>query len=234
MSESIAIHILPKPVTISTSNLLSLYKYVRLAALLTNPEAFGSTYARETAFSDDAWAERVNERGRETLLALFHGSETHTATPSAPRENDKKETAIGTLTVLFPIMLAGHPQDPAYPPHIAEEVRACEVDVYMLVGMWVHPAHRGRGVGKALVQRAMEVVEQAKLEGNEQCEEASGINESCDTVQEKDKKQKKKVLMLLVHDIQYDAIRLYRNTGFVEQGSVLHGGKAATWMTVTI
>jgi ribosomal protein S18 acetylase RimI-like enzyme len=43
-----------------TSRLVQEYKTVRLRALKDSPTAFGSTYAKESAFSDDDWLRRVD------------------------------------------------------------------------------------------------------------------------------------------------------------------------------
>lgn len=43
-----------------------LYRAVRLAMLLDHPEAYGSTFAREVAFTEEVWRQRV---GQPVLLA---------------------------------------------------------------------------------------------------------------------------------------------------------------------
>ena len=46
------------------------YKDFRLLALKTDPDAFGSTYAREIAFTDDVWCSRLANPKVVTFLAL--------------------------------------------------------------------------------------------------------------------------------------------------------------------
>lgn len=47
---------------------LERYKAFRLLALKTSPEAFGSTYARERAFTDDVWYNRLATPNATTFI----------------------------------------------------------------------------------------------------------------------------------------------------------------------
>jgi hypothetical protein len=49
---------------------LEKYKAFRLFSLRTAPEAFGSTYAREIAFTDDVWYNRLANPETATFIAL--------------------------------------------------------------------------------------------------------------------------------------------------------------------
>lgn len=46
------------------------FKTFRLLSLRTAPEAFGSTYAREVAFSDNVWYNRMANPKATTFIAL--------------------------------------------------------------------------------------------------------------------------------------------------------------------
>jgi hypothetical protein len=46
------------------------YKAFRLLSLKMAPEAFGSTYAREIAFTDDIWLGRLANPKANTFIAL--------------------------------------------------------------------------------------------------------------------------------------------------------------------
>ena len=48
---------------------LAAYKKLRLTSLQLDPQAFSSNYAREVTFSDDAWRERVEGQGKQTIVA---------------------------------------------------------------------------------------------------------------------------------------------------------------------
>ena len=91
-------------------------KALRLRALAEAPLAFGSTLARETAFTDDIWAERATStHERCVFVALDEGR------------------WVGIATAL------AHAPDQPGPA---------------LVGMFVDPAQRGRGVVDALLDAA--------------------------------------------------------------------------------
>jgi len=101
-----------------------LMRDVRLAALTEAPYAFGSTYAREAAFTEQRWRSRINERSA-TFFAL---AEPELATAGST-----------VVAAAEPVGLTG----------VFVEDGAAD-----LVSMWVRPTARGLGAGQALVEAA--------------------------------------------------------------------------------
>jgi ribosomal protein S18 acetylase RimI-like enzyme len=102
-----------------------LMRDVRLSALSEAPYAFGSTYAREAAFTEERWRGRINERS----VTFF----------AQPDRADTAGPAHSAVPAAEPAGLAG----------IYVEDGAAD-----LVSMWVRPSARGLGVGEALVEAA--------------------------------------------------------------------------------
>src|ERR1700733_14270985 len=102
-----------------TADEWELMRDVRLAALAEAPSAFGSSYAREAAFTEEQWRGRISERS-VTFFAY-------------------EESADAASAGKAPVGLAG----------VYVEYGAAN-----LVSMWVSPAARGLGAGKALVEAA--------------------------------------------------------------------------------
>jgi ribosomal protein S18 acetylase RimI-like enzyme len=100
---------------ITQKNFLA-YKAVRLWALQDAPKAFGSTYERESQFTDSEWLQRAKNL-------------------CSPR-------AIGYLSIDQGLLcgIAGAFQDEHDPLQAT------------LVSMWVAPAYRQSGVGRALIR----------------------------------------------------------------------------------
>jgi GNAT superfamily N-acetyltransferase len=97
---------------------------VRLAALREAPQAFGSTYTREAAFTREQWIARIGSRS-VTYLAYLAESAGHDTT-------GQDTTALDT----GPVGIAG-----VYGADGTAE----------LVSMWVGPSARGRKAGQALI-----------------------------------------------------------------------------------
>jgi GNAT superfamily N-acetyltransferase len=108
---------------------------IRLTALSEAPGAFASSYAREAAFTEQAWRGRLTERS-----ATFFGypGPASAAGPAAPAG---RPLPGGSATRVAPAGLAG--------------VVILEDGAADLVSMYVRPTARGQGVGVALVSAAI-------------------------------------------------------------------------------
>ena len=111
-----------------------LMRDVRLAALADAPHAFGSTYAREAAFTEERWRGRIGERS----VTFFALEDSAGAVPAG---------AVPASSV--PASTVPASSVPAGLASIYVEDGAAE-----LVSMWVRPSARGLGVGEALVEAA--------------------------------------------------------------------------------
>lgn len=134
---------------------LNAYKTLRLTSLQMDPQAFASTYAREVAFSEDIWRERLDSRFKQTMVASVQDS----VSPTSERGVDDKEKAtetgewIGTATIVGPSGIL-----PSILAPFKEAGVGTNWEMYALFAMWVHPAHRGKGVGVQLVKACLEWV----------------------------------------------------------------------------
>jgi GNAT superfamily N-acetyltransferase len=97
------------------------YRALRLHALRDAPDAFGSTLAREEAFPDDEWVQRL-ERGAHSPTEL----------PLVVEDEAR------------PIGLAWARIDPD------------DAEVAALYQVWVDPVYRRRGVGRLVIDSALD------------------------------------------------------------------------------
>jgi GNAT superfamily N-acetyltransferase len=118
------------------------YKAFRLFSLQYAPEAFGSTYAREVAFEDDVWYQRLSNLIANTFLAIGEaGHLIGVSTINGP-------LAIGTLD-MPPL---GIPQtahggwDEASPLH------------FRLNAVFTMPEARRKGISKTLIETSIKYV----------------------------------------------------------------------------
>lgn len=91
---------------------------------------------------------------------------------------------------------------------------------YAVFAMWVHPEHRGKGIGKRLIKEGFEWVKRRREEGLH------------------DEKNAKRTLLLEVHKENEAGVALYRSVGFDElgMGERSEGGSDSSepgtmWMT---
>lgn len=127
---------------------LERYKAFRLLSLQTSPEAFGSNYAREVAFTDDIWYQRLADSKAATFFALQEGR------------------IVGTLTVLGPMPFSPEELTPSANPWELEGGTDQAELHFRYNGVFTLPEARGKGVAKALVEKGKEFAHtQAKALG---------------------------------------------------------------------
>ncbi|PFH51215.1 hypothetical protein AMATHDRAFT_115121, partial [Amanita thiersii Skay4041] len=171
------------PIPYPASNAhMRLYKQLRLASLQIDPHAFGSSYERESQFDESTWRARIDKPDRITFIAhtMNHDDSNGEMMVSC-------QAWVGSIMILSPEML--HDFNLPLPRSIREE----GLSVYVVVGMWVHPNHRNRSLGKRLVLSSLEWAKDSK---------------------EKDTEAPKKVLLLEVKQDNHAAIALYAKLGF--------------------
>ncbi len=99
---------------------------IRLAALKSDPSAFGSSLRRELAFDDALWETRARLAADGPMVGTF------------VVDNSETVSLCGLVTILGP-------------KH--EATPTCENAE--LVSMWIHPAARRQGLGLLLVETAI-------------------------------------------------------------------------------
>ena len=144
MAPTYDIRALPVP---PTQSQIKKFSSLRLLCLKTDPEFFGSTYERELAFTEDQWRERLSTHNRATFVASVA---------------DSGQEWVGTLAILVPSEMIFDSLAPLRDIGVGKDG-----DVYMLVGMWVRPEHRRRGLGKRLVEEACDWIRKHNLKDGE-------------------------------------------------------------------
>lgn len=139
-------------IQVLTSQNWKMYKTIRLEALKSDPQAFGSSYEKESAFSDEKWQERL---GDPTVCVLV------------AKENE------------IPVGMIGY--------HLKNNGENAH-----LWGMFVASTYRGKGVGKQLLQKIIEMTKE---------------------------KQSVRDISLDVNPDQVSAVKLYTSLGFQENGT---------------
>ncbi|KAL2869749.1 GNAT family N-acetyltransferase [Aspergillus lucknowensis] len=201
------------------------YKAIRLAGLQSDPDAFGSSYAREIQFTEQTWVDRVlNPLGM--LFIALQEDETSPVTDDNNNNDDTvgrllNNTWLGQAIIIGPIRFpTGDGEDAARAKEVPWELlnvdllEAAKVDippgsrvVYTLVGMYVRPEGRRAANGQRLAEKAVRAVqEDCRRRG------VSGL------------------VFLLAAKGNEGAKRLYERVGFVARGKTVVFGEEELWM----
>lgn len=139
------------------SQLIERYKAFRLLSLKLSPMAFGSSYDREAAFTDDIWIGRLSSPLSDNLVAVAGQSADGTRT-DADADSDSlfKQEWLACLLLRGPfdkedILTEFRTLAIESPERILDE----KIDHYLaLYAMYVLPSARGEGYGTAIVGHA--------------------------------------------------------------------------------
>lgn len=115
-------------------------KAFRLLSLQTSPESFLSTYAREVAFADDVWSERLRNAKVIPFIAVQNGR------------------IVSTITVIGPLPYGPDELSPLGNPWVSMDgdatVKIPTTLHWRINGMFTLPEVRGQGTAKALIEAA--------------------------------------------------------------------------------
>jgi GNAT superfamily N-acetyltransferase len=140
--------------------LLAKYKAFRLLALQLSPKSFGSTHAREAAFSDDVWVSRMSNPLAATIVGVDDTTTTSDATTSNSDEVELllQNEWLGTTTLTGPYEYDGAVELLASHKEVqVDQVLLPDAKIFFVNGMSVIPAARGTGVGSAILAQALRV-----------------------------------------------------------------------------
>jgi ribosomal protein S18 acetylase RimI-like enzyme len=115
-------------------------KAFRLLSLQTSPEFFLSTYAREIAFTDDVWYERLSNPKAVTFIAV------------------QSDRIVSSIAVLGPLPYGPDELSPLGNPWVTMDgdatVKIPTTSHWRINGMFTLPEARGQGTAKALIEAA--------------------------------------------------------------------------------
>lgn len=117
------------------------YKDLRLQAVQTDPQHFTSSYERELSLSYEQWRARLYSRDKVTIVAA--------ASFQSKERLSWQHKWVGMVTVIGPKIL----QKFGFKPPCSVQG---DSSYYCFMGIWVHPSHRGKGLGKKMIASGMD------------------------------------------------------------------------------
>ncbi|OAX33943.1 acyl-CoA N-acyltransferase [Rhizopogon vinicolor AM-OR11-026] len=179
---------------------LEKFRVLRLTSLKVDPSLFCSTYECEITFTPEMWMKRLTSPFRRTFIATVKD-----------KEENNGETWVGMVTILGPSGLITATLEPLERAGVG-----ADWDMYMVVGMWVHPEHRGRGLGTRLVREGLEWAR-------------TNMDPKNNTEGRRDK-----MVLLQVLDRNASGRALYQKAGFSDLTSITPNEEGHMWMSLKV
>ena len=135
------------------ATLVQKLKSFRLESLQKSPEAFASTYEREIAFSTAQWEARLSNPLATTIVAIrkYHEDDSDEEVTNV-QQLEEEEWLATTVLVQSESPVAGvHTSMESDHSHTPQAIE------FHLNGVYVAPAHRNIGLGRAILQKALQV-----------------------------------------------------------------------------
>ncbi|KAK8042035.1 hypothetical protein PG993_006558 [Apiospora rasikravindrae] len=170
---------------------LTEYKPFRLAALKRDPEAFGSTYAREAAFPDENWLQRLSNPRIKTFVAVRRHDRHILSAVSliGPMPHAGQTVSNPTQALLSQTAPSGHGSsttstgrkesgegrekeeiEEGEHRHGDDDNGVTPFLLYQNTGVYTRPEARGKGLGLKLMATAVECARQEARRGKQPCQ----------------------------------------------------------------
>lgn len=126
------------------------YKALRLEALRQSPTAFSSTLETESRFSDDVWASRLQDAGKETFACVTVAE-------------DGTSEWVGQVTLRGPVPASEFlpPPGSGQPDPASDE----ETEKWQMLSLYTLPSHRGKKLGSRLCERTFDFLREREGTG---------------------------------------------------------------------
>ncbi|KAK7001823.1 N-acetyltransferase domain-containing protein [Favolaschia claudopus] len=209
---------LPSPRTSSSpppniESIANHYATLRLEGLQTFPNAFGSSYAIESTFTLAEWVSRFWRDDAVVLVCIAHpvsGSDSNTSTSAAAAQSSLEGEWVGSAILRGPMPAHEYalPPQSGAPPFGSDDTET----KWQMTAVYASASHRGRGIGKMLVQAAKDF---AKSHSHTSLQPGLAILP----------RPTKLRIRAIIHPDNLKVLSLYEGAGFVDVGRI--NGKEA-------